>query len=84
MSSEDYEIFGALRDARRRAREKHGVPCPRCLELLPKANPSILLPSQKCKIHGYRDPRKRIPDEEYFAGTGIKVSSGVRTGKPEG
>lgn len=46
-----------LRDAKRRVRAKHGVPCPECVEKLPRADPTILLPGQKCKIHGYRDPR---------------------------
>jgi len=55
-----------LRNAKREARDKFGVPCPECVRLLPKANPSILLPSQRCKIHGYRDPRKRTPETEYM------------------
>lgn len=56
----DYGDFcKEMRDLRRERRMKYGVPCPRCVELLPKANPSILLPGQICKIHKYRDPRKR-------------------------
>lgn len=55
-----------IREAKREARSKHGVPCPECVKLLPKANPSILLPQQRCKIHGYRDPRKRTKDTEYL------------------
>ena len=46
-----------LKDAKRSARAKHGVPCPECIQKLPKACPTILLPQQRCKIHGYRDPR---------------------------
>ena len=46
-----------LRDAKQQARAKHGVPCPVCVEKLPKASPSILLPQRVCKIHKYRDPR---------------------------
>jgi hypothetical protein len=46
-----------IRDAKRRAREKYGVPCPECVRLLPKACPAILLPGQGCRIHGYIDPR---------------------------
>lgn len=46
-----------LRDAKREARTKYGVPCPVCIEKLPRAHPTILLPQQRCKIHGYRDPR---------------------------
>lgn len=53
------DTFRAFKDARREARAKHGVPCPVCQRKLPKAHPSILLPQQACRIHGYRDPRPR-------------------------
>ena len=55
-----------IREARRDARAKHGVPCPKCVALLPKASPTILLPEQRCKIHGYRDPRRRSHETEYL------------------
>lgn len=55
-----------LREARREARAKHGVPCPICVEKLPRACPSILLPQQMCKIHRYRDSRARSADTEYM------------------
>ena len=58
----DYgDMCREIRDARREARAVHGVDCPECVRLLPKANPSLLLPGQRCKIHGYRDPRKGSP-----------------------
>lgn len=58
----DYgDLCRDLRNAKRDARAKLGVPCPECVRLLPKASPSILLPQQRCRIHGYRDPRKRTP-----------------------
>lgn len=59
MGSDYGDQCRELKEAKRRARAKHGVPCPKCVELLPRANPSILLPSQMCKIHKYRDPRPR-------------------------
>lgn len=63
----DYgDLCRDIRDARSKARAKHGVPCPRCIELLPRANPTILLPQQRCKIHGYRDPRQRSAETEYL------------------
>ena len=69
MSLDDYD-YGSMcrdiRDARRNARAKHGVPCPECVRLLPKACPTILLPQQLCKIHKYRDPRPRTSDTEYL------------------
>ncbi len=55
-----------IRSARRETRDKHGVPCPECQRLLPKANPTILLPQQRCKIHGYRDPRPRTAETSYL------------------
>ena len=63
----DYaEICRDIRVGRQQARAKYGVPCPDCIRLLPKANPTILLPSQKCKIHHYRDPRPRTAETEYL------------------
>ena len=49
--------FKLLREHRRALREKYGVACPECVRKLPKANPTILLPGQRCRIHRYRDPR---------------------------
>jgi len=49
--------FRALKKHRKEQRAKHGVACPECVQRLPKAHPSILLPGQRCRIHGYRDPR---------------------------
>jgi len=66
MTSDYGDMCREIRDDRREARRLHGVPCPECIRLLPKTNPSILLPRQRCKIHGYRDPRERTPDTEYL------------------
>lgn len=33
------DFYNDLREARREAREKYGVPCPRCAEVRPKAHP---------------------------------------------
>lgn len=69
----DYgEMCADIREARREARAKYGVPCPECVKKLPKANPSILLPEQRCKIHGYRDPRPRTYETEYLHKTETK------------
>ena len=62
-----------IREARKQARADHGAPCPECVRLLPKAHPTILLPQQRCKIHGYRDPRQRTKDTEYL--TPVKENS---------
>jgi hypothetical protein len=51
-------------DAHRKAlRERLGVPCPICVQRLPKANPKILLPTQLCRMHNYRDPRPKDPEQ---------------------
>jgi hypothetical protein len=55
-----------IRNDRREARAKFGVQCPKCKEVRPKAHPSILLPQQRCKVDGYRDPRERTPESEYL------------------
>lgn len=57
--SEYGEMCRDLRELRRKERAEHGIECPECVRLLPKACPSILLPQQRCRIHGYRDPRPR-------------------------
>lgn len=58
--------FNAHREHKKKLRAKYGKPCPKCQELLPKAHPSILLPGQTCRIHGYRDPRSHLTDEEFY------------------
>ena len=55
-----------IKEAKRAVRDKHGIPCPMCVKLLPKASPTILLPQQKCKIHGYKDFRPRTKETEYL------------------
>ena len=58
-----------IRDARRNTRTKHGVPCPECSIHLPRANPTILLPQQRCRVCGYVDPRIRTRETEYLTRT---------------
>lgn len=63
----DYgDMCRELRQSKKSVRARYGKPCPECVKKLPKASPSILLPSQRCKIHGYRDPRPRTADTEYL------------------
>lgn len=60
----DYgDLCHDMREHKRMMRDKYGIPCPECERLLPKACPSILLPQQRCKIHGYKDPRQRIQEQ---------------------
>jgi hypothetical protein len=53
------DFWRDVKDYMRERRARLGVECPRCKEVRPKACPSILLPQQKCKVDGYRDPRPR-------------------------
>lgn len=64
MSGDYGDLCREARKSKRELRDKHGVPCPECQRLLPKACPSILLPGQRCKIHSYRDPRPRQHQEK--------------------
>lgn len=56
-----YNDVKAIRAERRAAL---GVNCPKCAEARPKAHPSILLPNQRCKVDGYRDPRPDTRNSE--------------------
>lgn len=66
MPSDYGDLCRDIKGARKDARAKHGVPCPECVTQLPQASPTILLPQQRCRIHGYRDPRPRTTDNEYL------------------
>jgi len=63
--SEVAEMYQGLKDFKKRLRERFGVKCPECVRLLPKANATILLPQQRCRIHGFRDARPELTQEDY-------------------
>jgi hypothetical protein len=46
-------------------RKTYGVTCPQCAVRRPKANPSILLPQQRCRVDGYIDPRPELTNEQW-------------------
>lgn len=50
------ELFNDMREVMRERKARLGEPCAACRVKLPKAQPNILLPGQKCWC-GYRDPR---------------------------
>lgn len=64
MTSDMGEMFNTMREARKARRAKFGVPCPRCIEKRPRAQPSILMPNQACKVDGYIDPRPHTTIEQ--------------------
>ena len=57
-------IFNAMKYRRRELRRLYGVECPECKARRPRANASILLPGQKCKVDGYVDIRPRLTEEQ--------------------
>lgn len=61
---DDYRAMG---DHKKRMRAQYGVDCPVCKVKLPKACPTLLLPQQKCRVDGFRDPRPELTDEQYAA-----------------
>lgn len=63
--SETVELYQSMRDHKKRLRAKYGVNCPQCAIKRPKAHPSILLPQQRCRVDGYRDPRPELTDQQY-------------------
>jgi hypothetical protein len=52
------DYWNDVRVARQRDRADNGIECPRCRELRPRTNASILLPGQQCRVDGYVDPRQ--------------------------
>lgn len=63
--SETIDDYKALTDHRKAVRAKFGVKCPGCAVARPKAHPTILMPQQRCKVDGYRDPRPELTEEEW-------------------
>jgi hypothetical protein len=59
---DDYKSMG---DHKKRLRAKYGVECPECKRLQPKRSATILLPQQRCRVDGYRDPRPDLTEKEW-------------------
>lgn len=53
------DMFRDLKEIRKERRRLLGIPCPKCNEKQPKRTPTLLMPGQRCKVDGYRDPRPR-------------------------
>lgn len=65
--SDMIDAYRDLKDLRQTERRVFGVPCPVCVERLPRAHPKILQPGQLCRAHKphYRDPRPEPTANEY-------------------
>lgn len=63
------DAFRVLKKLRAAERQAFGVPCPVCIERLPRAQPKVLLPGRTCRAHKphYRDPRPEITQEQFAA-----------------
>jgi hypothetical protein len=77
--SEMGEMFSGMRQHTKELRAKFGVPCPVCVTKLPRACPSILLPAQRCRIHGYRDPRPRSLTDGFESSGVLKIRQWRKT-----
>jgi hypothetical protein len=82
------DFYRERRDEQRQHRLRHGVSCPRCQQLQPRRDPTILLPGQRCRVDGYVDPRadggspppeaapepETRPTARYFCGVGFHLN----------
>ena len=57
------DVWNEVKAYRKKQRDRLGVPCPQCTVRLPKAQPKILLPGQRCWC-GYQDRRSGVPKEQ--------------------
>ena len=64
QTDEDREFYKSWKNVHKTRRQMFGVPCPQCPS---NRSPTILLPQQKCKVDGYRDPRPRLTKEQQNA-----------------
>lgn len=63
--SDAIDTYRAMDDRRKAVRRTHGVNCPQCAVKRPRAHPTILLPQQRCRVDGYRDPRPELTGEQW-------------------
>lgn len=61
---------------RKEMRRRFGIECPECKRLQPRRDATILLPQQRCRVDGYRDPRPRIQRDEN--GVPIEPTESIR------
>jgi hypothetical protein len=63
--TDTFDDYKSIKEHRARLREKYGKPCAMCVRLLPRARPTILLPQQRCRIHGFVDLRPELTELEW-------------------
>lgn len=60
------DMYRDLKEEKREMRLALGVDCPMCRVKQPKRTPTILMPQQRCKVDGYRDPRSEAVVSEWL------------------
>lgn len=76
--SDMIDMYRDLKEHRREMREALGVDCPMCCVKQPKRTPTILLPQQRCRVDGYRDPRPESVIDEWNAAR-LSTAEGERS-----
>ena len=59
------ERHKALRKAKQEMKRRLGVACPHCAAMPKGPPPRVLMPQELCTTHNYRDPRPRLPENDY-------------------
>jgi len=73
--SDTVDDFRFMKEHRKQMRAVYGVPCPQCNIKQPKRQATILLPQQRCRVDGYRDPRAELTSEQHQAVANGKVAA---------
>ncbi len=63
--SDTIDGYKDIANHRKALRRAYSVNCPMCAQQRPRANPSVLLPQQRCRLDGYRDPRPELTNEQW-------------------
>jgi hypothetical protein len=63
--SDTIDDYRAMKGHKQRLRARYGIDCPECKKSRPRANATILLPQQHCRIDGYVDPRPELTNAEW-------------------
>jgi hypothetical protein len=63
--SDIVDMFRLMKQHKTALRKEFAIDCPACAIARPKAPASKLLPQQRCRVDGYRDPRPALTDAQY-------------------
>lgn len=54
------DMYRERREWMKDRKRELGVDCPQCPVVQPKRIPTILMPQQRCRVCGYKDPRPYV------------------------